>query len=47
MNAGAAIYVGGAADSFQDGVKKAAEMIDSGKALATLEAFIKKSTENS
>ena len=40
LNAGAAIYVGGKADSFGEGVKKAAEMIDSGKALEILEKFV-------
>ena len=34
LNAGAAIYVGGAADSIGDGVEKAAEAIDSGEAKA-------------
>ena len=45
MNAGAAIYVGGAAPSFAEGVKKAAEMIDSGKALETLNKFVEISNE--
>ncbi|MBE5857244.1 MAG: anthranilate phosphoribosyltransferase [Lachnospiraceae bacterium] len=36
MNAGAALYIGGKAPSFKDGVKLAAEIIDSGKALETL-----------
>ena len=40
MNAGAALYIGGKADSLADGIKLAAEIIDSGKALATLEKFI-------
>lgn len=40
MNAGAAIYIGGKAESLADGIKKAAELIDSGAALAKLEAFI-------
>ena len=40
MNAGAALYIGGKADSMQDGVRLAAELIDSGKALATLEKLI-------
>ena len=40
LNAGAAIYCGGKADSFQAGVKLAAELIDSGKALETLEKII-------
>ncbi len=45
MNAGAAIYVGGAAASFAEGVKKAAEMIDSGKALETLNKFVELSNK--
>ena len=40
LNAGASLYIGGKADSFKDGVKLAAEIIDSGKALETLEKFI-------
>ncbi len=40
LNAGAAIYIGGKADSMTDGVKLAGELIDSGKALATLEKLI-------
>ena len=40
MNAGAAIYLGGKADSFADGIKLAAELIDSGAALKKLEQFI-------
>jgi len=45
MNAGAAIYIGGAAGSLEDGVKKAAELIDSGKAQAVMEAYIRTSQE--
>ncbi len=45
MNAGAAIYIGGAAETFEDGVKKAAELIDSGAALEVLEKFVKISNE--
>ena len=45
MNAGAAIYAGGAADSIAEGVKKAAELIDSGAALDRLERFIRLSNE--
>ena len=41
LNAGAAIYVAGVVDSLQDGIHKAAEVIDSGSALATLDALIK------
>ena len=45
MNAGAALYIGGKAETFADGVNLAAEIIDSGKALATLEKLIKVSQE--
>jgi len=45
MNAGAAIYAGGKASSIAEGVKMAAEMIDSGKALARLDKFIELSNE--
>lgn len=40
LNAGAAIYVGGKADSMADGIKLAAELIDSGKALEALNKFV-------
>ena len=40
MNAGAALYIGGKADSFKAGIELAAEIIDSGKAAETLEKFI-------
>jgi len=40
LNAGAALYVGGKAESFNAGVNLAAELIDSGKALDTLESFV-------
>ena len=40
LNAGASLYIGGKADSFEGGVKLAAEIIDSGKALETLEKLI-------
>ena len=40
MNAGAALYIGGKADSMKDGVALAAEMIDSGRALETLNKLI-------
>ncbi|MGB4811698.1 MAG: anthranilate phosphoribosyltransferase [Methylophilaceae bacterium] len=39
LNAGAAIYVAGVVPSLAEGVKKAAEVIDSGAALAKLEAL--------
>lgn len=41
LNAGAALYLTGKADSIGDGVKLAAETIDSGKAAAKLDEFIK------
>ena len=40
LNAGASLYIGGKAESFKEGIKLAAELIDSGKALETLEKFI-------
>lgn len=40
LNAGAALCVGGKAETFADGVKLAAELIDSGKAYETLEKVI-------
>ncbi len=39
MNAGAGLYIADRAESIADGVKLAAELIDSGAALAKLEAF--------
>lgn len=40
LNAGASIYIGGKADSMEDGIKMAGELIDSGKALAVLEKAV-------
>ncbi len=40
MNAGASLYLGGKADSLRSGIALAAELIDSGRALETLERFI-------
>ncbi|MBQ8356289.1 MAG: anthranilate phosphoribosyltransferase [Clostridia bacterium] len=40
MNAGAALYIGGKAESLQAGVSLAAELIDSGRAAKTLEKLI-------
>lgn len=40
MNAGAALYIGGKAESMEAGIKLAAELIDSGKAYAALEKMI-------
>ena len=43
MNAGAGIYIGGKADSIAEGIKLAAELIDSGAAMKKLDEFIKAS----
>ncbi len=40
LNAGAALYIGGKAESMKEGVLLAADIIDSGKALATLRKLI-------
>ena len=40
MNAGAALYIGGKAAGMKEGIALAAEIIDSGKALDTLNRFI-------
>lgn len=40
LNAGATLYIGGLADSIEDGIRLAAESIDSGKAKAVLEQMI-------
>ena len=45
MNAGAALYIGGKAESLAEGVKLAEEIIDSGKAMTTLEKLISVSNE--
>lgn len=43
LNAGAALYIAGKADSIADGVRLAGQLIDSGEALKTLEALRKAS----
>ncbi|MCR4962388.1 MAG: anthranilate phosphoribosyltransferase [Firmicutes bacterium] len=43
MNAGAALYIGGKAANMKEGISLAAGLIDSGKALETLERFIEAS----
>ena len=40
MNAGASLYIGGKADSMKEGIELAAEIIDSGKVLETLDKLI-------
>jgi anthranilate phosphoribosyltransferase len=41
LNAGAAIYVSGKAETLEDGIQKAREAIDNGKAKEKLEELIK------
>lgn len=43
LNAGASLYIGQKAKTFADGIKLAADLIDSGKALKKLEEFKKES----
>ncbi len=45
MNAGAAIYIGGKAETMAEGIKVAEEILDSGKALEVLAELIKVSQE--
>lgn len=40
MNAGASLYIGGKAETLKEGIDLAAELIDSGKALETLDKLI-------
>jgi len=47
LNAAAAIYVGGKADSIKDGIKIAEEAIDSGNALKKIEEVVKFTGEKS
>lgn len=46
LNAGAAIYIAGHADSIQEGIRLAEESIDSGKAAAVLFELVKLSNQN-
>jgi anthranilate phosphoribosyltransferase len=45
MNAGAAIYVGGGADTIEAGARRAEESIDSGAAREVLERYVARSVE--
>ena len=45
LNAGAALYIGDKADTMKDGIALAADLIDSGLAMAALEKLIKVSNE--
>ena len=45
LNAGAAIYAAGKADSIAEGVQAAEAVLDDGRALAALEAFVTKTHE--
>ena len=40
MNAGASLYIGGKAESMKEGIDLASQLIDSGKALETLNKLI-------
>ena len=43
LNAGAAIYIGGKADTMAEGIKAAEKIISSGAALAAMESFVERS----
>ena len=45
LNAGAALYIGGKANDMKEGIKLAGEIIDSGKAMDTLNKFIELSNK--
>jgi anthranilate phosphoribosyltransferase len=45
LNAGAAIYAGGAADSLEQGVRAAERALDDGAAKAALERFVARTQE--
>ena len=45
LNAAAGLYVGGAVASLKEGVERAAELIDSGAAAATLDAYVAASNQ--
>ena len=45
LNAGAGLFVAGKAETIADGVERAAQLIDSGKALASLEKVIQVSNQ--
>lgn len=46
LNAGATLYAGGITDSINEGIKLAAESIDSGKAFRVLERLVELSNPN-
>ena len=41
MNAGAALYIGGKAENMEEGIRLAAELIDSGEVMETLNKLIR------
>ena len=45
LNAGASLYIGGKANDMKEGIKLAGEIIDSGKAMETLDKFIELSNK--
>lgn len=46
FNAGAALYIAGAGDSIKEGIRMAEESVDSGKAMAVLDALVEMSNVN-
>ena len=40
MNAGASLYIGGKAETLREGIVRAGEILDSGRAEKTLDALI-------
>ena len=45
LNAGAAIYIAGAADSVREGIRMAKEAIDSGRAMQALTNLVRVSNQ--
>lgn len=46
LNAGAALYIGGKADTFEEGVRLAEKQMDNGQALETLQKFVALSNQD-
>jgi len=46
LNAGAGIYVAGRAETLADGVEQALASIDSGQALAAMQAYVQATQES-
>ena len=45
LNAGAGIYVSGLAGSLEEGIQQAQTAIDSGKAIASMQAYVQATNE--